>query len=184
MGLTDLTGILFIHNLLCQFFVLFWRARFSHCCVGRSSSLPSCVSVCLFCGDEDCSLRLLLCSCSVTEELPPFSREIQPEELWLYKFHPVKKDRVPTRLMFVSACHSYSAMKLHLNIPCRCLNKGISLPFFSNLNSLSPSSLHWWLFFYLPWNKVERPMWKRHLWVRSVCFINIYIYKIYIINYN
>ncbi|XP_016363707.1 phospholipid phosphatase 5-like isoform X3 [Sinocyclocheilus rhinocerous] len=46
-------------------------------------------------------VRLLLLGVFlVTEELPPFSREIQPEELWLYKFHPVKKDRVPTRLMF------------------------------------------------------------------------------------
>uniref|UniRef100_A0A8C1WK98 Phospholipid phosphatase 5 n=1 Tax=Cyprinus carpio TaxID=7962 RepID=A0A8C1WK98_CYPCA len=43
---------------------------------------------------------LLLAVFLVTEELPPFSREIQPEELWLYKFHPVKTDRVPTRLMF------------------------------------------------------------------------------------
>ncbi|KAI2659897.1 Phospholipid phosphatase 5 [Labeo rohita] len=43
---------------------------------------------------------LLLAVFLVTEELPPFSREIQPEELWLYKFHPVKKDHVPTRLMF------------------------------------------------------------------------------------
>uniref|UniRef100_A0A672SET1 Phospholipid phosphatase 5-like n=1 Tax=Sinocyclocheilus grahami TaxID=75366 RepID=A0A672SET1_SINGR len=46
-------------------------------------------------------MRLLLLGVFlVTEELPPFSREIQPEELWLYKFHPVKKDRVPTRFMF------------------------------------------------------------------------------------
>ncbi|KAL1266770.1 hypothetical protein QQF64_002445, partial [Cirrhinus molitorella] len=43
---------------------------------------------------------LLLAVFLVTEELPPFSREIQPEELWLYKFHPVKKDHVPTRYMF------------------------------------------------------------------------------------
>ncbi|XP_056323492.1 phospholipid phosphatase 5 isoform X1 [Danio aesculapii] len=50
------------------------------------------------------AVRLLLLGLFlVTEELPPFSREIQPEELWLYKFHPVKKDRVPTRLMFAIA---------------------------------------------------------------------------------
>lgn len=119
--LTDLTGNHFTHNLLCQSFVLFWRDRLS-----RSS--PE-LWLCLFCGDVDCSLRLL-CSCSVTEGIPPFSREIQPEELWLYKFHPVKKDRVPTRLMFVSAYRSYSVMKLLLNMPCRCLIKGILLPFF------------------------------------------------------
>uniref|UniRef100_A0A8C2HYC8 Phospholipid phosphatase 5 n=1 Tax=Cyprinus carpio TaxID=7962 RepID=A0A8C2HYC8_CYPCA len=46
-------------------------------------------------------MRLLLLGVFlVTEVLPPFSREIQPEELWLYKFHPVKKDHVPTRFMF------------------------------------------------------------------------------------
>ncbi len=83
--------------------------------MGRCSSL----CVCVFCGDEDCSLRLLLCSCSVTEELAPFSREIQPEELWLYKFHPVKQDRVPTRFMFVSAYNSCSAMEIKLNITCK-----------------------------------------------------------------
>lgn len=50
------------------------------------------------------AVRLLLLGLFlVTEELPPFSREIQPEELWLYKFHPVKKDRVPTRFMFAIA---------------------------------------------------------------------------------
>ncbi|KTF98036.1 hypothetical protein cypCar_00007667 [Cyprinus carpio] len=48
-------------------------------------------------------MRLLLLGVFlVTEVLPPFSREIQPEELWLYKFHPVKKDHVPTRFMFVT----------------------------------------------------------------------------------
>uniref|UniRef100_A0A8B9L3S9 Phospholipid phosphatase 5 n=1 Tax=Astyanax mexicanus TaxID=7994 RepID=A0A8B9L3S9_ASTMX len=36
----------------------------------------------------------------LTEELDPFSRQIQPEELWLYKFHHVKNDRVPTSWMF------------------------------------------------------------------------------------
>jgi len=110
----------------------------------------------------------------VTEGIPPFSREIQPEELWLYKFHPVKKDRVPTRLMFVSAYHSYSAMTLQI-WKCHAddLIKGISLPFLSYLNSPSPSSLHWWLFLCLPsWNKVERKIWKRHLWVRTqVCVL-------------
>ncbi|XP_051972105.1 phospholipid phosphatase 5-like isoform X1 [Xyrauchen texanus] len=49
-------------------------------------------------------VRLLLLGLFlVTEKLPPFTREIQPEELWLYKFHPVKKDLVPTRLMFAIA---------------------------------------------------------------------------------
>ncbi|KAA0703865.1 Phospholipid phosphatase 5 [Triplophysa tibetana] len=46
---------------------------------------------------------LLLAVFVVTEQLPPFSREIQPEELWLYKFQPVKRDHVPTRLMFAIA---------------------------------------------------------------------------------
>ncbi|XP_057177875.1 phospholipid phosphatase 5 isoform X2 [Triplophysa rosa] len=50
------------------------------------------------------TIRLLLLAVFiVTEHLPPFSREIQPEELWLYKFHPVKRDHVPTRLMFTIA---------------------------------------------------------------------------------
>ncbi|XP_061784296.1 phospholipid phosphatase 5 [Nerophis lumbriciformis] len=36
----------------------------------------------------------------VTEQLPPFYREIQPEEMWLYKFHRAQQDHVPTSLMF------------------------------------------------------------------------------------
>ena len=39
---------------------------------------------------------------SLTEKLPPFIREIQPEEMWLYKYHRVVRDHVPTTLMFVS----------------------------------------------------------------------------------
>lgn len=38
----------------------------------------------------------------MTEQLSPFYREIQPEEMWLYKFHRVERDHVPTTLMFVS----------------------------------------------------------------------------------
>lgn len=47
----------------------------------------------------------LLCVClrRVTEQLPPFYREIQSEEMWFYKFHRVEVDHVPTALMFVSA---------------------------------------------------------------------------------
>ncbi|XP_062870299.1 phospholipid phosphatase 5 isoform X2 [Trichomycterus rosablanca] len=43
---------------------------------------------------------LLLAVFLVTEALAPFSRQIQPEEFWLYRFHHVKHDRVPTSLMF------------------------------------------------------------------------------------
>lgn len=75
----------------------------------------------------------------MTEELPPFSREIQPEELWLYKFHPVKKDRVPTRFMFVSAYNSCSAMEIQLNIKCICDDNGESHCCFSLINFLKQS---------------------------------------------
>lgn len=40
----------------------------------------------------------------VTEQLPPFYRQIQMEEMWLYKFRRVKSDHVPTSLMFSIAC--------------------------------------------------------------------------------
>ncbi|TSM12562.1 Phospholipid phosphatase 4 [Bagarius yarrelli] len=36
----------------------------------------------------------------VTEQLAPFTRQIQPEEIWLYRFDHVKNDHVPTSLMF------------------------------------------------------------------------------------
>ncbi|KAG9354714.1 hypothetical protein JZ751_001427 [Albula glossodonta] len=53
----------------------------------------------------EASIRLLLLIVFlITEELPPFNRDIQPEELWLYKYHHVQNDHVPTSLMFSIAC--------------------------------------------------------------------------------
>ncbi|TWW60345.1 phospholipid phosphatase 5 [Takifugu flavidus] len=50
---------------------------------------------------SEVSIRIvLLIVFLVTEQLPPFYREIQTEEIWLYKFHPVGIDHVPTTLMF------------------------------------------------------------------------------------
>lgn len=50
---------------------------------------------------SEISIRMaLLVVFLVTEQLPPFYREIQPEEMWLYKFHRVERDHVPTFLMF------------------------------------------------------------------------------------
>lgn len=48
-------------------------------------------------------LCVCVCLCRVTEQLPPFYREIQTEEMWFYKFHRVEVDHVPTTLMFVSS---------------------------------------------------------------------------------
>lgn len=55
---------------------------------------------------SEISVRIaLLVVFLVTEQLPPFYREIQSEEMWLYKFHRVKADHVPTLLMFsVAVC--------------------------------------------------------------------------------
>nr|XP_004547098.1 phospholipid phosphatase 5 isoform X2 [Maylandia zebra] len=55
---------------------------------------------------SEISIRLaLLVVFLVTEQLPPFYREIQAEEMWLYKFHRVERDHVPTSLMFsVAVC--------------------------------------------------------------------------------
>ncbi|KAG7490270.1 phospholipid phosphatase 5 [Solea senegalensis] len=53
---------------------------------------------------SEISIRMaLLVVFLVTEQLPPFYREIQPEEMWLYKFHRVERDHVPTSLMFSMA---------------------------------------------------------------------------------
>ncbi|XP_034026586.1 phospholipid phosphatase 5 isoform X2 [Thalassophryne amazonica] len=54
---------------------------------------------------SESSVRMgLLVMFLVTEQLPPFYREIQAEEMWLYKFHHVERDHVPTFLMFSVAC--------------------------------------------------------------------------------
>ncbi|XP_056130648.1 phospholipid phosphatase 5 [Lampris incognitus] len=54
---------------------------------------------------SEVSIRMvLLMVFLVTEQLPPFYREIQAEEMWLYKFHRVERDHVPTSLMFSVAC--------------------------------------------------------------------------------
>ncbi|XP_076005625.1 phospholipid phosphatase 5 [Genypterus blacodes] len=54
---------------------------------------------------SEVSVRIaLLVVFLVTEQLPPFYREIQAEEMWLYKYHRVEKDHVPTSLMFSVAC--------------------------------------------------------------------------------
>lgn len=56
---------------------------------------------------SEISIRLALLSVFlVTEQLPPFYREIQAEEMWLYKFHRVERDHVPTSLMFIVAVFS------------------------------------------------------------------------------
>ncbi|XP_029367327.1 phospholipid phosphatase 5 [Echeneis naucrates] len=53
---------------------------------------------------SEVSIRMvLLVVFLVTEQLPPFIREIQAEEMWLYKFQTVKNDHVPTYLMFTVA---------------------------------------------------------------------------------
>ncbi|XP_033852483.1 phospholipid phosphatase 5 [Acipenser ruthenus] len=62
----------------------------------RKSFVPDFVS--------EASIRLFLFGVFlVTEKLPAFHRDIQPEELWLYKYHHVEDDHVPTSLMFIIA---------------------------------------------------------------------------------
>uniref|UniRef100_A0A8C4ZI90 Phospholipid phosphatase 5 n=1 Tax=Gadus morhua TaxID=8049 RepID=A0A8C4ZI90_GADMO len=74
---------------------------------------------------SEVSIRtLLLFVFLLTEKLPPFIREIQPEEMWLYKYHRVGRDHVPTTLHSV-ACFTPMIVILLLHHPAEEGERGL-----------------------------------------------------------